>query len=328
MDLQVRMAEWSAQRGGLPDYQDGTLSARFTQSHPHIADRKDPGCCLSQGCDGTVTVEPSPGSSSAMTTRELQQHWRALKSGRKPVKLLFDVPSSRTVEQSLSKYVVYQIVLIKSGSYDSKQVFIERRYSDFERLHQRLLQDFSEELEDVGLPRKRLTGNFAEESITERRVAFRDYLAQLYAIRCIRKSPVFLDFFTRPELRLAHSCLRGGQYSQALEKLLHVLDLQEKLTQHSPCLLVPTLCAIMVCQRDLDEPARAFETGQQVMPLVRRYGLDRYRCPLLATLVDLGYQLGQPIAHLQEELSQVRDAERGLVSTLSLKELAVQEFTE
>ncbi|XP_036390392.1 sorting nexin-20 [Megalops cyprinoides] len=274
-----------------------------------------------------VTLGLNLSPTSAMTTRELQQYWQGVRSERKPVKLLFEIPSTRTVEQALSRYVVYQIVVIKSGSYDSKKVSIERRYSDFERLHHQLLQDFSEELEEVTLPRKRLTGNFAEESIAERRLAFKDYLAQLYSIQCIRQAAPFHGFFTDPELRRAHGLLRGGQYSQALELFLQALDLQEKLAHHRPVLTVPTLCAVMVCQRDLDDPSSAFSTGQRALPLVRRYGLQKYRCPLLAMMVDLGFQLGHPIAQLQEELSRVKDAQRGPVILLSLKELVVQEFT-
>ncbi|KAL4658751.1 sorting nexin-20-like [Arapaima gigas] len=305
-----------------------TVLGRPSQPHSNIAIRKPIPKPFSSPHQGQGdTLGQSAESSSCMTTRELQQYWKEVKSNRKPVKLLFEIPSTRTVEQALSRFVVYEIVVIKSGSYDSKQVSIERRYSDFERLHQQLLQEFSEELEEVTFPRKRLTGNFSEENITERRTAFKDYLAQLYAIRCIRRAPPFLDFFTKSELQTAHGCLRGGHYGRALEILQRALDLQEKLTQHCPVLLVPTLCAVMVCQRDLDQPREAFATGQRALPLTRRYGLHKYRCPLLAMLVDVGYQLGQHIAHLQEELTKEKDSQRGLVSQLSLKELVVQEFT-
>ncbi|XP_064169461.1 sorting nexin-20 [Anguilla rostrata] len=275
--------------------------------------------------EDTTGLSISP--SSAMTTKELQDYWHGVKSERTTFKLLFEIPSTRTVEHGLSRYVVYQIVVLKSGSYDSKRVSVERRYSDFERLHLQLLQDFSEELEEVTLPRKRVTGNFAEENIAERREAFKDYLARLYAVRAVRRCALFQDFFTEPELKRAHGCLCGGQYSRALELLLPALDLQEKLAQHCPALTVPTLCAVTVCQRDLDDAAAAFATGQRALPLVRRYGVRKYRCPLLALLVDLGFQLGLPVAALQEELCRVTDAQRGPVSLLSLKELVVQEFT-
>ncbi|XP_010881539.1 sorting nexin-20 [Esox lucius] len=152
---------------------------------------------------------PGP-SSSCMTTKELQQHWRAVKQRLKPVKLLFEIPSSRIVEQLHSKYVVYRIVVIRSGSYDSHRVSVERRYSDFVRLHQQLIEDFSEELEEVTLPRKFLTGNFHPENIWERRLALRDYLAQLYNVRCARHSGHFLDFFTDPEQRCVNITERRG----------------------------------------------------------------------------------------------------------------------
>ncbi|XP_062317914.1 sorting nexin-20 [Osmerus eperlanus] len=276
---------------------------------------------------GYEDLNPSDSSSSCMTTKELQQYWRAEKQRLRPIKLLFEIPLARTIDQTLTKYVVYQIVVIRSGSYDSQRVSVERRYSDFARFHHQLLQNFNEELEDVKLPRKFLTGNFNPDCILERRLALQDYLGQLYAIRCVRQCRQFLDFFTEPEQIRAYGLLRSGQFQMALELLHVVLDLQEKLAQwYNPVQLVPTQCALAVCHRDLDEQVIAFAMGQRALPAVRRYGIRRYRGPLLAMLVDLGYQLGRPVAQLQEELTQVKDAERGQVSFRSLKEVVVQEF--
>lgn len=47
-----------------------------------------------------------PTSCSSLTTKELQQNWRAVKKRERPVKLLFEISSTRVVEQPLSKYVV------------------------------------------------------------------------------------------------------------------------------------------------------------------------------------------------------------------------------
>lgn len=218
-------------------------------------------------------------------------------------------------------------MVIRSGSYDRERVAIERRYSDFLHLHQQLLQDFSEELEEVALPRKKLVGNFSEENIAERRVALCDYLTQLYARRYIRRSPAFIAFFTHPELKIGYNLLRGGRFSQALEVLQSALVLQEKLTTHDRALPVPTLCALLVCQRDLEEFQSAFQTGLRALPAVRRYGLTRYRAPLLEAMVDLGYKLENPVAQLQDELIKVQNSPHGPASPVSLKELVVQEFT-
>ncbi|XP_029909355.1 sorting nexin-20 [Myripristis murdjan] len=277
---------------------------------------------------GKMDEAPAPVEGpSCLTTKELQQNLKTEKQRQRPVRLLFEIPSARIIEQSLSKYVVYQVVLIRSGSFDSRRVSVERRYSDFSRFHQQLLEEFSEELEEVSLPRKLLTGNFSPEIISERRLGLQDYLAKLYAIRCIRYSRHFPEFFTEQEQRQAHGLLRAGQFKLALELLQTVLQIQEKLVPwQSPVLLVPTLCALAVCHRDLEEPEQAFQTAQRALPPVRRYGLKNYRAPLLELLVDLGYQLRHPVARLQDELTVLRDSERGLVSFRSLKELVVQEF--
>ncbi|KAF7649819.1 hypothetical protein LDENG_00135490 [Lucifuga dentata] len=264
--------------------------------------------------------------SSSLTTRELQQNWRAVKQRERPVRLLFEIPSARITERDLSKYVVYQVVVMRSGSFDSRRESVERRYSDFFRFHHQLLEEFNEELEEVVLPRKHLTGNFSPEIIAERRLALQDYLAKLYAVRCVRYSRYFAKFFTEQEQRRAHSLLRAGQFKLALELLQSILEIQEKLAPwQNSTLLVPTLCAMAVCYRDLEEPEQAFSAAHRALPPVRRYGLKNYRAPLLDLLVDLGYQLGLPVAQLQEELTVQRDAERGLVSC-SLKELVVREF--
>lgn len=219
-------------------------------------------------------------------------------------------------------------MVMRSGSFDSYRVSVERRYSDFSRFHHKLLEEFNEELEDVVLPRKHLKGNFSPEIISERRLSLQDYLAKLYAIRCIRRSPHFPRFFTEQEQRRAYSLLRAGQFQLALEQLQMILEIEEKLLPwQKPTLIVPTLAALAVCYRDLEKPEQAFAAAQRALPPVRRYGLRRYRAALLELLVNLGYQLGHRVAQLQEELTVLRDAERGEVSTRSLKELVVQDFT-
>ncbi|KAG7522819.1 hypothetical protein JOB18_031298 [Solea senegalensis] len=102
--------------------------------------------------------------------------------------------------------------------------------------------------------------------------------------------------------------------------------MEEKLLPwQSPALIVPTLSALAVCYRDLECAEQAFAAAQRALPVVRRYGLDRHRVALLDLLVDVGYELGRPVAQVQEELMRLKDTERGQVSH-SLKELVVQQF--
>lgn len=223
---------------------------------------------------------------------------------------------------------VYEIVVMRSGSFESHRVSVERRYSEFLHFHHQLLEEFGEELEDVSLPRKHLTGNFSPEIIWERRLSLQDYLAKVYAARCVRHSAPFAAFFTEQEQKRAHTLLRAGQFQQALLQLQTVLEIQEKLMPwQKPTLIVPTLAAMAVCFRDLEEPEEAFAAAHRALPPVRRYRMKPYRAALLELLVDLGYQLGKPVAQLQEEMTRLRDAERGEMSSRSLKEIVVRQFT-
>uniref|UniRef100_A0A8C7EAV6 Sorting nexin 20 n=1 Tax=Nothoprocta perdicaria TaxID=30464 RepID=A0A8C7EAV6_NOTPE len=90
--------------------------------------------------DSTRTV---PSSHSSMTTKELQEYWKKEKCQCRQVSLVFEIPSTRIVEHHLSKYVMYKIIILQTGSFDCNKSIIERRYSDFEKLHRKLLEDFT-----------------------------------------------------------------------------------------------------------------------------------------------------------------------------------------
>ncbi|KAK5901487.1 hypothetical protein CesoFtcFv8_006854 [Champsocephalus esox] len=268
-------------------------------------------------------------AASALTTKQLQQKLSSEKKSEHPVLLLFEIPSTRVVENQLSKYVVYQVVVMLSGSFDSSRVSVERRYSDFLRLQRLLLQEFDSTLEDVSPPPKLLSGNFCAAVLLQRRLALQDYLAKLFSTRCVRHSPLFAAFFTDAEQRGALVLLRGGQFSLALRQLEDVLVLQEKLQcWQSPALRLPTLCALAVCHCDLQQHQEALDAAQRALPVARRCGLRSHRAALLRLLMDLSYRLGLPGARLQDELQGLQDQPPTLkYDPPTLKELVIQQFT-
>lgn len=267
-----------------------------------------------------------PREHHLMTTRELQLYWQKEKYDGKPVRLLFQIQSTRIAEDYLSKFVLYKIVIIKTGSFDGKKVFIERRYSDFERLHRNLLKHFKDEMEDVVFPKKILMGNLTEEIIRKRMLALRDYLGELYAIQCVRKSHQYVVFFIQSELEEGYSCIRGGQYKKATELLQHVLYLQEKLVEHCPIMMVPTLCALVVCHKDMDQLKNAHEIGLKALELLEKHPRHKYYNPLLDTLISLAYKLGKDFLSLREKLENGDKSRTGYDSEMiTLKELVVKE---
>uniref|UniRef100_A0A8C5Q743 Sorting nexin 20 n=2 Tax=Leptobrachium leishanense TaxID=445787 RepID=A0A8C5Q743_9ANUR len=277
-------------------------------------------------------VQGSVSSSShhyLMTTRELQLYWLKEKHERKPVKLLFEIPSTRIAEDFLSKFVLYQIVIISTGSFDENKAFIERRYSDFETLHRDLLKDFKGEMEDVLFPKKILIGNLTTELISKRILALKDYLTELYMISCVRKSKKFLEFFIKPEVEEGYGCVRGGKYGRAMEIFQQVVCLQEKLTPHCPILMVPSLCALVVCHKDQDNGEKAYEMGMKALSILERHTGHRYYIPLLDTMISLAYRIGKDFVSLQDRLQKVK---KRMVDTekmnFTLKELAVRECVD
>ncbi|KAM8945914.1 sorting nexin-20 [Pelodytes ibericus] len=281
----------------------------------------------SEPLEDASDTQPVQGHHYLMTTRELQLYWLKEKHEGNAEKLLFEIPSTRIAEDFLSKYVVYQIVIIKTGSFDENKVFIERRYSDFEMLHRSLLKDFKEEMEDVLFPKKILMGNLTEELIGKRKQALKDYLEELNAINCVRKSRKFIEFFTFQEIEEGYSCLRGGKYGRAMDIFQQIVCLQDKLSQHSGLATVPTLCALVVCHKDLDNLDKAYEVGMKALTILEKHPGHRYYTPLLDTLISLAYKMGKDFVTLQEKMEKgerrLRDLGQNL---LTLKEVAVQEF--
>ncbi|KAM5263392.1 sorting nexin-20 [Ctenodactylus gundi] len=312
----------SAEHPGSPDWMgDMTQGKATTKQEEPTTDPDLP----HPEPEGHLDVASGKGSNSSMTTRELQEYWRGEKGHWKPVKLLFEIASARIEQRRVSKYVMYEIVVVQTGSFDSHRAVLERRYSDFAELQKSLLRTYPEEIEDVAFPRKRLAGNFSEETIRERRLLLREYLGQLYAIRCVRRSRELLDFLTRPELREAFGCLRAGQYARALDTLLRAGPLLEKLTPHCPAAMVPALGAVLVCQRELERPAEAFAAGERALRRLQAREGHRYYAPLLDAMVRLARALGRDCAPLQARLEESqlrRPGQRGV----TLKELTVQEY--
>ncbi|XP_007459536.1 PREDICTED: sorting nexin-20 isoform X2 [Lipotes vexillifer] len=109
------------------------------------------------GPEEHLDAHGSQSSNSSMTTRELQEYWQTQKRCWKHVKLLFEIASARIEEGRVSKFVMYQIVVIQTGSFDSNKAILERRYSDFVSLQKRLEEKQLRKPNPRGLTLKELT---------------------------------------------------------------------------------------------------------------------------------------------------------------------------
>ncbi|XP_006873783.1 PREDICTED: sorting nexin-20 isoform X2 [Chrysochloris asiatica] len=111
----------------------------------------------SSGPEEHLDASNSLNSNSSMTTKELQEYWQNEKCHWKPVKLLFEIASAHIEERKASKFVMYQIVVIQTGSFDSNKAIVERRFSDFVSLQERLEESQLRKPTPRGLTLKELT---------------------------------------------------------------------------------------------------------------------------------------------------------------------------
>ncbi|KAL1021188.1 hypothetical protein UPYG_G00009930 [Umbra pygmaea] len=289
----------------------------------------------------TSPVGPSPGGSSLLT-RQLQESWRNLRRRNVPEKLLFEVTDASVVQESSSKYVLYTIHVIQSGMFDKSPAVITRRYSDFERLHNRLRRRHGDDMERVYFPRKKLRKNFVAETIAKRSRAFEQYLTHLHSLAELQRSPTFLEFFYLGDLQAGQMLMRVGRYQEALGPLLNSLRLQEKLgcEQHGkqqPCQQqrthwLFTLLALVTCFQELEQLGEAQEHCDRALrdlapsaEALLQHHLHPLLIPLLQTNVRLSWKISKDKRRWEVLLQEIQNSGVDVGNQPSLKEYLIKE---
>ncbi|XP_078607153.1 sorting nexin-21-like [Branchiostoma floridae x Branchiostoma japonicum] len=208
-------------------------------------------------------------------------------------RIVFEVMNARTVKEAHSKYVVYQVHVVKSPGLDTSPAFIEKRYSQFDKLNQCLRKRFPHLLESVAFPKKTLTGNFKTQTIAERSRAFEQYLQHLHSIPQVATCHEFLDFFYLEDIRKGYAMIRAGLYKESIPSLRNALHLQEKLLGETHDTVLQTHCAIVVAYEALDELWHAQTYSETALNCVKGYLHHSFLVPLLQTHISLCWRLGK-----------------------------------
>uniref|UniRef100_A0A8B9HM45 Sorting nexin family member 21 n=1 Tax=Astyanax mexicanus TaxID=7994 RepID=A0A8B9HM45_ASTMX len=281
---------------------------------------------------------------SNMLTRQLQESWRSLRPRCVSEKVIFEVTDASVVQEGSSKYVLYTLHVIHSGTFDKTPAIITRRYTDFERLHGRLRRCYGDGMEGVHFPRKKLRRNFAAETIAKRSRAFEQYLSHLHSLPELRVAPTFLEFFYLGDLRAGQMLLRVGRYQEAVGVLLNALRLQEKLgcqqvLQHLPLQKAHwffTLASLVSCFQDLERPNEAQEhcdrALQDLAPSPEALKqqppppqLHPLLVPLLQANVRLSWKISKDKRRWEALLQDIQELGVDLGSQPNLKECLVKE---
>uniref|UniRef100_A0A9J8D9U4 Sorting nexin family member 21 n=3 Tax=Cyprinus carpio TaxID=7962 RepID=A0A9J8D9U4_CYPCA len=299
---------------------------------------------IDNACSSTDTspIGPSPKTSN-LITRQLQENWRSSKTRCIPEKLIFEVTDASVVHETNSKYVLYTIHIIHSGTFDKTPAIITRRYTDFERLHSRLRRRHGDEMDGVFFPRKKLRKNFAAETIAKRSRAFEQYLTHLHSLPELRSTPTFLEFFYLGDLRAGQMLMRVGRYQDALGSLLNALRLQEKLGCHQLLQLNQlqrvhwffTLSSLVTCFQELGQLSEAQEhcdrALQDLAPsqeALQQHQLHPLLIPLLQSNVRLSWKVSKDKRRWEALLQEIQEQGIDIGNQPNLKECLIKESIE
>ncbi|XP_010898306.1 sorting nexin-21 isoform X2 [Esox lucius] len=296
--------------------------------------------------DGFGSTETSPvGQSlggSSLLTHQLQENWRSMRSRSVPEKLLFEVTDASVVQEGSSKYVLYTIHVIQSGMFDKSPAVITRRYSDFERLHNRLRRRHGDDMERVYFPRKKLRKNFVAETIAKRSRAFEQYLTHMHSLAELRRSPTFLEFFYLGDLQAGQMLMRVGHYQEALGPLLNGLRLQEKLGCEQQGKQQPqyqqrthwlfTLLALVTSFQELEQLGEAQEHCDRALrdlapsqDALLQHRFHPLLIPLLQINVRLSWKISRDKRRWEVLLQEIQNSGVDVGNQPSLKEYLMKE---
>ncbi|XP_035378562.1 sorting nexin-21 [Electrophorus electricus] len=339
----------SARLGGTLCFEGDVLDSEDTgEASGPDSDSDCFGESLDNACSSTDISPTAPSlKGSDMFTRQLQESWRNLHAHCISEKLIFEVTDASVVQEANSKYVLYTIHVILSGAFDKTPAVITRRYTDFERLHGCLRRRYTEVMEGVFFPRKKLRRNFAAETIGKRSRAFEQYLGHLHSLAELRAAPAFLEFFYLGDLRAGQVLLRVGRHQEATGLLLNALRLQERLgcAPPPPALRRPVqrahwvfaLAALACCLQELERPAEAQEHCESALRELApaREALRQQQqqpprlhpllVPLLQTNVRLSWKIAKDKRHWEALLQDIQELGVDVGGQPSLKEWLIKE---
>ena len=213
---------------------------------------------------------------------------------------------------------VYRVLLTRSSLVDTDPCIVEKRYSEFEKLHADLKRAFGKMMDDVAFPKKRLIGNFTPKTIGKRSRAFEQYLTHLYSLDEIRFSQTFLHFFFSSNLDTAHEYLLSDNFSEAVSVLQKVLQIQERIIGYNSTHIGNTLCCLAVSCQASEKEDLALAYGLKALKCFKDKEDSKYYLPLLHTCIHLSWKLGKDKKELEERMSKHKRDSRELPSLRSV----------
>jgi hypothetical protein len=258
------------------------------------------------------------------------------RSTRKPLPLeeglitRFEIPFARICggengdQGSSKKYVVYDVCCRQDTSTqeDKNPTTIERRYTDFLKLYDALKKQQPQLIANIAFPKKRIMGNFTSDLISERSVAFENFLDYILSVAELRECEQFLNFLQDEDLSKACRLVDERRNELAIPILENSFQLLNKvfLDKSRPVLLL--LCRLVAActsspiphpssQKFTDLALRRFEHVSDTEILV-------LYIPLLNSASYLYWQKGLDASAIKQRIDEMGRKGIKIKDTLTL----------
>lgn len=205
---------------------------------------------------------------------------------------------------------------------DPNPTTIERRYTDFLKLYEALKKESPQLLANVAFPKKRIMGNFNSDLISERAVAFENFLDYILSVGELKDSPHFLSFLQDEEMTKACRLIDERRNEIAIPLFENSFQLLNKvyLDKSRPVLLL--LCRLVASCTSSPIPHPASQKWTELA--LRRFEhvsdteiLVLY-IPLLNSASYLYWQKGMDAKMINDRLEDLRMKGIKIKDTLSL----------
>ncbi|XP_070500850.1 sorting nexin-20 [Chironomus tepperi] len=145
------------------------------------------------------------------------------------------------------KFVVYDVIctLDSTTQADKSPAIIERRYTDFLKLYEALKKENPQLLANVAFPKKKILGNFTSDLISERALAFENFMDYCVSIPALRDSPSFLSFLQDDDLTRASRLLDERRNEAAVPILENSFQLLNKVYLDKSRQVLLLLCRLV-----------------------------------------------------------------------------------
>lgn len=236
------------------------------------------------------------------------------------------LPNESEQVNSVKKYVVYDLTCRQdtSTTADDNPTTIERRYTDFLKLYEALKKDNPQLMVNVAFPKKRIIGNFTSELISERALAFENFLDYAMSVSALRDCEHFLSFLQDDELSRACRLLDERRNEVSVPILENIFQLVNKvyLDKSKPVLLL--LCRLVAACTSSPIPHPSAEKWSELA--LRRFDhvsdveLLVLYIPLLTTVAYLFWQKGRDEKPIKARLDEMGKKGIKVKDTLSLSQ--------